>query len=497
MEVQKIDLPGKFAGAKNIYDVLVILYGLIDNEYCPKYMQDYFEGGNAEDWTEVNGLLDELLLCEINFRVFLEELTRTLEKSNYLLSAVHILKFFDNIFQEKEEYPYLEFGNKANIKYVYQLGPLNNDQKEYCLYLAAGESLTDKSEALQKSKCRTISRKDSSDIFGYISSYRIVRIIPGRKQIIKVKEYGQDIFCRKPGADNVLRVAIIPLSKEEWFYTEYQENPTGKNYFEIKDTKRSNKAINEDYRKLFDKLIEQKVEIVIFPELAMNDKTESEICSYLIEKSLSIRDYSLKLVFMGSLWKNGSNSCVLLSGNGSVLCRNSKKNPFSVKYQGKEYFEKLSKRPTEYEILDVRRLGRVLYIVCKDGLNDIDQVSFWNEYGVNFEVISSFSPSIAFFEQQMKDMISKYLGIAIVANCCSPRVSNEAEGTVIGFINTPYMRKKSPILVEGLSSEYFMDPACSEKCIFCGCMHIFDIRPDVLQGDEERSGMKIDHTRMF
>ncbi len=156
----------------------------------------------------------------------------------------------------------------------------------------------------------------------------------------------------------------------------------------------------------------------------------------------------------------------------------------------------LNNEQAEYEILDVKHLGRILYIVCKDGLDDIGQLSFRNEYGVNFEVISSFSPSIAFFEQQMSDMISKYKGMAVVANSCSPRKA-EAEGeTAVGFVKLPYMRKKKPFLIHGLGKEYDMEEQCMKSCTFCSCMHIFDIRPDILQENEILSGMEIDYTKI-
>lgn len=494
MEVQKKNLTSGLEGAKNIYDVLVALYSLIDNEDSPGNIQRYYEESNADDWSEVNSLLDQLLSEQINFQNFMRKLLQLLEAEDLFMFAIHVLKFFDQIFKDKEAYPYLEFGNIVEVNCLRQLGPLNNEQTEYRLYLTAGTGLVEESKALIESKCRIINRKDGSDIFESITGYRIVRVLPKREPLIKIKEYGKNIFCSDEGEEKNLRLAIIPVSRKRWFHIKYEENTSGKHYFEIEDNKSKIKENNRAYLQLFDRMVDEKVEIAVFPELAMNSATEDEICEYLAHKALTTGDYSLKLVFLGSCWENGSNKCVLLSGNGSVLCRNGKKNPFSLVRNEKEYFEKLTKKPVGYEILDVKHLGRILYIVCKDGLDDIGQFSFWNEYGVNFEVISSFSPSIAFFEQEMADMISKYKGMALVANSCCPR---KAEGrTAVGFVKLPYMRKKKPFLIDGLGKEYNMEEQCMKNCTFCSCMHIFDIKPDRLQENEILSGMKIDYTKI-
>lgn len=494
MEEQKRNLSRKLREAETIYDVLVILYAFVDNENAPGNIQNYYEQGNLQDWSEINQLLDELLYCEISFSFFLEKLCSLMQNDYDSFIPIHILKMFDQIFKEKDQYPYLEFGRKIEVNYLHEIGPLNHNQKEYCLYLSGNSGLIKESKAIKKSNCRFMKRKDGSDIFAEISGYRIVRVIPDRKPLIKIKEYKSEIFDKKE--EKELRVAIVPLSKEKWFNINYQENPFGKNYFFITDTKQKEEDINKCYMELLDRAISQKAEIVIFPELAMNSSTETEIQKYLQRKSLQTNDYTLKLIFLGSVWKNESNTCVLISGKGTVLCRNEKKNPFSTMREGKEYFEKLSKRPMKYELLDIKDLGRILYVVCKDGLDDIDQVSFWNEYEVNFEVISSLSPSISYFDRQMSDMVEKYMGIAFVSNSCCERVQEVGDKKIIGFIKAPYMRKRKPFRVQGLNSDYYMDNDCMKKCTFCTCMHIFDIKPDALNKNKIWSGMQIDYTRI-
>ena len=71
MEEQKRNLSRELREAETIYDVLVILYAFVDNENAPGNIQNYYEQGNLQDWSEINQLLDELLYCEISFSFFL------------------------------------------------------------------------------------------------------------------------------------------------------------------------------------------------------------------------------------------------------------------------------------------------------------------------------------------------------------------------------------------------------------------------------------------
>lgn len=497
LKEQGNDFKEDFLGAENIYDILVILYSYIDNINAPSYVQNYYEKldeGEVNEWKSVNTLLDAFLGCDIDFSCFLNELVLLVKDNNYTSYAVHILKYFDQIFFEKEEYQSLGFNNRADFKNKSILGPLNTNQEKYRLYFMPKSSMLDESIALKECKCRFINRKDGSNIFSEISSYKIINRT-GNKAVVKITEYNENIFLKDGDKEKNYRIAIVPVSNKEWFEVRYISNNSDKNYFEIINKENLMEEINNKYITLLNKLMNDKVEIVIFPELAMNSKTEQVISKYLTETSLLNPNHTLKLIFMGSLWEDGRNQCVLFSGKGSVLIRNDKKSPFSLYKDGKRYDEKLRSRPAEYEVLDVQHLGRILYLICKDGLEDLDQIEFWNEYGINFEVISSYSKSVSYFEEQMKEFAEKYKGIGILSNCCSLRSEVGTDNISVGFIETPAMRKKEPFRTEGVSDKYFIEKSCKEKCSFCDCIHIFDIKPDILEENDLLSKICIEHSR--
>lgn len=317
-EMDTKDVIKELKEAKNIYDVLVILYGYIDDEHSPAYLQEYDRISQDRNWKDINRLLDEL-------------------------------------------------------------GPLNTLRDKYRLYLSPESSMLKESEAMRKSKYRLISYRDGSGIFARIDSYYITPVSRREPKVV-MRGYKKEIF---PKREKGIRIACIPLCIKRWFCVKPVNYASGDNYFKVINENPEKVDINKAYLALLECMIEENVEIAVFPELSMNERTEREIKDYLVRRTLELNEFPLKLVFLGSLWKEGKNECVLLSGNGSVLCRNRKQNPFELELDGKKYKEALCQRPKCYETIDISRLGRVLYLVCKDAFDEMAQAAFRNEYRYN------------------------------------------------------------------------------------------------------------------
>ncbi|HWT76641.1 MAG TPA: hypothetical protein VN258_18230 [Mobilitalea sp.] len=251
--------------------------------------------------------------------------------------------------------------------------------------------------------------------------------------------------------------------------------------------------VNDVYINVIDQLNELGVHIIVFPELAMNKKTEKAITQYLIDKKLNGNSH-IQLVFLGSLWEDRVNMCMLLSGSGTVLLKNNKKMPFEYKNpeDGLFYTESLKSRPEKYSLLDVNGLGRLLYLVCKDGLDDIAQITLWNEYGVNMEIISAFTPSILYFENQSEKFNKDYLGIDLLTNCCNPRLQICNDNSIdIGYISVPVMNVERRRVVS--NRIYFSsDEKCNNCDRFCNCAHIFTLNPNKLIKDTRFHGMEVE-----
>lgn len=495
MEIHEDEVKLKVLELGTIYDLLVVLYEWIDDKNCPSYIHSYYDSMNTKEGTiyiDVNNLLNSMLRGDIEFGFFLKEVSKVLSEDNYKLVSVHILLYFDVIFKEKENYNCLGFRNIVNIKRICSMGPLNNNQEKYRLFLRPQKSLLDESKAMKDMACRYINRKDGSNIFSNIDSYVIIRR-DNRLPNVRIKKYGVKVFDDCNNEEKSIKIAILPVCSIEWFKVRYGEAENEKKYFEIEDCIEDKKENNNRYLKMLDTLAEENVDIVIFPELAMNKDTEKTIKAHLYRKTIQNEIFPIKLIFLGSLWNEGKNECVVLSSTGTELVRNRKKNPFTICYKDDNYTEKLVSREEDYEILDVDGIGRILYLICKDVFEDIDQVIFWNEYSINFEVVSSYSSSISYFCQQLKNFVEKYEGIGILANSCVPRKKTLDKVCNVGFLVTPSKNKHS--VTEGDFSYYWMDKKCNSECTFANCAHIFELEIDSLWVENEKKCLCVRYDR--
>lgn len=475
--------------ARNIYDVLISFYEMIDDEKQPSVIHDYYCNLGSKAYGGVNCLLDALLNDDISFKKFKSELSVLLEKMQDTRVYVYVLLYFDQVFRDREQYSHLKFDKCLKGVPLFHVGPLNLNQEKYRLYMMPKDHLIKEGDVYGKIGYRDINRVDSSDIFSDIDSYRIIRNNVNMYEVI-IKSYQQDFL--EDREQRGIRMAVFPLDRKKWFQVQCDESENGIGYFDILDEEEEIGRINQKYKDMIDRIYQENIDIAVFPELSMNKKTETEIRKYLAEKAVLQPDGTLKLLFMGSLWDNGKNECVLFSGNGSVLLRNQKRSPFSFKSEGKEYRENLKERPQKYELLDVDGVGRILYVICKDDLDDLPQISFWNEYKVSMEMISAFSPSVSYFVRQMKRFAEDYLGVSLLANSCEPR--QEKEEMDVGYLVIPAMRKNVPIQTEGIQISYKCGPDCIKNCQFCRCMHIFELNMEQIFNTEEKRHIMVSYT---
>lgn len=477
--------------AENIYDILVILYSCIDNKKRPSHHSEYYRKFQLDEYKDIiiklNTLTDSVLKFDIHLEHYKERLKSYLRKSDINFICVHILFYFDQVFWDKSSYPLLGFCGKAGVKPYQRIGPLNTYSEKYQFFLLPQDSLLKETDQINLSDYRAINRKDSSDIFFDISSYAIKK-----KEDVKVNiiEYLGQLFDFSK--QKSLKIAVIPISNQRWFKDDKKPGFSGKvRYFDILDDLDAIDENNEAYIRMIQQAEANQADIIIFPELAMNHDTEQKIKRYLMLNAIK-RNSTLKLLFLGSKWENGTNECVLMSGSGSVLVRNQKDNPFEYQDNTITYREHLKERPDQYTLLDMKHLGRILYLVCKDGLNDIWQVKNWVNYGVNIEVVSSYSNSISHFENELSDLAEKYLGIGIVANCCEPRKIPNGENDIsVGLLEIPSIMKNEYNQTKGKTITYSKTRECAGDCRFCDCIHMYTIYLDRLEESETSNSMKV------
>jgi len=215
----------------NIFDLLAVLYESIDNLYSPDYIEsysEYLEKNMERMWGNAPLLIEELLSCDIDYDTFIKGFAELLTSANLSLFAVHLLKSFDQIFADREGYKYLKI-KKTDSKTFSNMGPLNSNCNKYILVYLFHDKLVGKN-------LRTIKRKDASDIFEKISSYRIIKQNTSMPEI-DIKYYKNNYFSKLiDEMQEEIKIGVVPISKDIWFKLKYKKHEkAGMHYFEIMD----------------------------------------------------------------------------------------------------------------------------------------------------------------------------------------------------------------------------------------------------------------------
>lgn len=478
---------------RNIYDLLVLFYLQIEGPDKPRYIEEYYKNqANLKPgyWGDLPLATNEMLSGCITFGGYRKLLQNFIQRENLRNVAIRLLFDFDEYLKERDAYPALSLTTEDFIGKLYILGPLNSVEPEYCFYLMPSDHYFKKYNETEGEKIRFLNQSEFSAIDERIKRYKIMKK-DRLDKAVTIKYY--------PGAPNIqssypeLKVGIVPVSKNLWckpVYYEYGE----KNYFELEEMEECNEEINKQYLEILKKCINEDIQIVVFPELAVNSQTISIIRDFLIKSSYD-RSNSLELVFLGSLWDRGINEGILMSGTGTVLLRSQKMNAFYLKKNGKIYWENLKQEAQNVELIDIPKIGRMQYLVCKDGLNDSWQHRMWDFFEIAFSVISSYSTSISYFEQLGDSFSRQYAGVQVLSNACAPRIKSKAremESTTnllkqpfdeIGFLTVPCCKNTKK---EAACQKLFYKTMehCME-CSFGGCIRVFKLNPSLAKGEDQ------------
>lgn len=460
---------------ENIYDLLILLYLQIEGQHKPQYIKEYYKALSTIEagyWRELALITNEMLMGSISFKAYIIRFKDCVCQENLRNVAVRMLFEFDRYFSEREKYQALELEREGFTGKIYNFGPLNNVNKEYCLYLMPDCHYFKDVNIKNNLKIRFINQSEFTAIDERIKHYKIVKKDSLEKRV-SIKYYkgmeGLKETCPE------LKIGIVPVAKMLWCKDIYEEYPQGeKYYFQLEDREECLEQINDAYINILRKCINEKIQIVIFPELARNKETVEKVQEFLIRETIRGTN-SLELVFMGSLWENGKNEGILFSGTGTILLRNQKINPFFLKKEGKKYWEDLKEEAQEIQLLDMPYLGRIQYLICKDGLNDGWQHHMWGVFEIALSFISSYSESISHFENLGSSFAAQYAGIQVLANACAPRILQDE----IGHIVVPCSKGERAAFYQ--KKGYAKVDHCQEDGCFGKCIRVFKINPMLMK----------------
>lgn len=471
---------GKLKNTQNIFDILIEIYQLVNSNDSPLYIKAYAENlksGYYESsfYQDTAQLIDELLDASITFDTFRESFINHLTNQSSYEFAIWMLVYFDQIFSEYDQYPLLKQHYRLSGCKLGNMGPLNTIQEKYLLYYCPVKGFDSYCPALKK--MRGVHLKDMSKVTSLLTHYTILSARTDEPSLSVKRYYNTQFQECFANIDSKLKIAVVPFFKDMWFQIILSETPV-RNYFEIQTDVSLHEKINSAYLEVLESLSQKQVDIVVFPELAMTPSTKEVISKWLAKQQFCNSDFSIKLVFLGSYWNpiEKTNICTLLSSTGHTILENHKKIGFIYKDKvtRKEYYEDLSKRPLQLDAVDIDFLGRLIYLICRDALEDLDQAFLWNNYQIHMEVISSYSESLSHFENKMKYFSQAHRGISILANCCQPRLNKDS----IGFLCIPATDISTKNnLTEGVLAPHHATKDCHNHCKLCSCQSIYTLYP--------------------
>jgi len=431
-------------------------------------------------WGDLTLITEELLMNRISFDYFLKRFGECVNQENLRNVAVRMLFDFDRYLENREEYPALKLESENFSGEVYWFGPLNKADSVYHFYLMPDWHYF---KDIENHNMRFLDQSEFSQVDERIKNYKILKKERLDKNV-KIKYYAGACGIQKTYPE--LRIGIVPVAKELWCNVTYEEyDKEDKYFFQLADKEEYSEAINNTYIRILRKCMENHIQIVIFPELSRNKETEKVIRKFLAQETLKGSDNPLELIFMGSLWENGKNEGILLSGTGTILLRSQKVNKFFLKRNGKRYWEDLQEESQEIQMIDIPGMGRIQYLICKDGLDSGTQHYLWGAFGVAMTFISSYSESVSYFTDLGNDFSTQYAGILCTeVIACAARMERDGRGKIknpkveIGHVIVPV----AGIDGRGTSCKKVYAPVshCGNGCSFGGCIRVLHVDPQAI-----------------
>ena len=407
-----------FKKTNDLYSFVLALFIFLDSlQMCDVHKAYYRflnKKGNDneanEEWLKLEDLVDSLSFCHtIGFNPWKQAWVKFTERTKIPLpvfclgTLIKIDAIIKDIVFEKDSCRIFE-------------GPISTDDI-YCLYL----------------------KKPNNSFFS--SVFKQENIYPGRTTVsfgsdsinrnfyhfaVHKKSYLFDYtpmvyrYSGKDMSNSAIRVAIVPFWKAKWFRTHLKEDTKT---FSISYREYKKGIINQAYKELIAKAEENAADIIIFPELAMNNLTESIIKAEFINAPKAFEH--LKLCLLGSGWENRSNISVMMSSSGTVLAKQRKNVPYYHHIKDGIYYREDISCSKSMTLIDIESFGRIAYCICAD-INESEIQSLIELMEVDFVFVSSYTKNTEkMFQSAVKD--ASLCGISTIL--CNARSAKDPENT--------------------------------------------------------------------
>ena len=333
-------------------------------------------------------------------------------------------------------------------------GYLNSDRSTSPILVYQAPPKSFQSEKIEKAKIRRNRNLGAWNPISQLNSIVNYMFIPREN----FGELAPTVFSYLPPTNVAiedLRIAIAPISKDAWFEVEWDDEC--KQFRCQYSQAEINQKVNEYLCAVVGNAAEKNAHIVVFPEMAANENTVDHVRKYLLEHP-KIKE-KIILVVLGTNWRDGTNSGCILSGSGSEIISVKKRIPFSMfrkdsEGEDHEYYEYLLDTGGPLVMLDVERIGRFSWMICRDFLSDkIRNVSA--RMSCAFQIVSAYTDRLQEMLQRARNDAAEYGMITALSNHC---INNNGI-TERGFVYVPYVDEIARCFIERTQS------CCCKECV--------------------------------
>ena len=433
--------------SKDIFSVMVEIFDYISVAPNKSISGEYasFCEGESSILHEIRAITDILpIAMNADFNSWKNEWLEFLgkNKKNSKMISFQTLKNIDDLIPEILKKP---------CKLIINHGPLNEyELQDAFLYISPPNSFFDKYFKYNKIRVgRQTVLQNVSGLNTLFKQFFIIKKSSTNDYIPVVQFYSTKLF-----SGDEIRIGCCPFNNCRWF--DEASNPFN-DTFDIK-YEDSHTAHNQKIIELIELFDLNKVDIVTFPELSLNQSSLRVIKDFLLRRELK----NVKLICTGSLWFEQKNEAYILSKDGTILLSNRKKKPYQRydKKRGKYISENIVSDPY-INFLDISGVGRMSYNICLDYNSDDVEIICSSVMMSNLMIVAAFSNNMHLMEMRAVANASLRGTTTILTNACAAAES----GQLISCIVKPVSQNRQLTAMEILS--FRKEDRCCSKCEFC------------------------------
>ena len=229
---------------------------------------------------------------------------------------------------------------------------------------------------------------------------------------------------------------------------------------------------------LLNLVIDEKANIIIFPEFVCEKKIQRAIRKELenIYQNTPERINHLLLVVAGTRWENGNNIADILAYDGRLLGHQYKCVPYSsLKNDGEKLVERLKNPGKECTIVEIDKLGKIMFGICRDVVAEAYIAHLTEFFSPQFLLIPAWSNSVnRGFKGPLRRISSKnHTTCSVMCNCCEAYCGSKRFKREVGMVVSPDEKGRSVIGRADMICRNETD--CREECRASGCVFIVSL----------------------